>query len=396
MGPAGALGDWMRSLHFVDFLFPFLGLAVLVHFWDVVDGLGERLSLTLVAWILFVFTLGQVGIWLTGLWRDPYALFAGVAFAGKELEYVTLLAFGFLVGSRAPRWVRNVVLAIALFLAAWIVKEVLSPSGYYLLGLPFAYGAVQAGTVYAMLTLALLGGLGQGPASSDWEDWVLPAIAVVMALGVVLSGSRSSMLGLAAGAAVYGLQRARKGFHDLDRVRASVALGVGLLGACLIYAMEPSALGGMLNRWTGLRSGLEPRLERWGGLLSIIASKPWLMPFGAGLGTPNFLYFGREWGLLLAVDSGYVRRVFEVGIVGFALYMFLLGQIASQGERFRARSALPVLTAGIMAISLPMEAFQVSQAAGMFYTLAGVCLGRELLSGDSEGREGSDPPEGER
>ena len=135
------------------------------------------------------------------------------------------------------------------------------------------------------------------------------------------------------------------------------------------------ALSFLFGRWAdaGVNSG--DRFDKWAVLLRYLVDNPHLLVFGAGFGSPNDLVLGRDLGNILAVDNGYVRRIFESGVIGVLIYfgyLFCLSFFLAARRALRPGLALVVL---FLVAALTVEATQVTQTAGIFHLLVGSLIG---------------------
>ena len=177
--------------------------------------------------------------------------------------------------------------------------------------------------------LALTGMLGMGIAIAEWSEGrrrrALAASAVVLLtiVGLIATFSRGAWLGLAVAVLVASL---------LYRTRMAIPC---LVGAGLAVALLPPIY---LDRLTSILSihpgsASEERLLIWESALRMIKEHPWL---GFGLNTYNATFptfkSPEIWGTPYAHNC-YLQLTVELGLIGLALFTWLLLAILKQGWR---------------------------------------------------------------
>lgn len=375
VGNVGISTGILRSIHLSDLFFPFLLLVALRNSGLIEQILGKRLFLVSILWSYYCITFGTTGHLLTGLALEGKGVVAGVAFAIKEIEFISFLWLAAYIGYLSPTASRRTGIVLMVALSVWLFKELLIPSGYYLVGLPFEKGAPQTGTIYAFMLLSGWFYLSKNALVNDVNNksrfkYVLPILIVTLFIGVVASLSRSSILGMFVALLVAMYMSRRSVFRNGKLL--ILIIGITSLFLTSKYA-EVFTLS--IDRWSDVSEHAMYRIEKWTLLVSYIMEHPSLIFFGAGLGSPNYLVLGEELGFMLTVDSGYIRRIFEVGIVGSILYYWLLYEIARRAISLKCERYLIPLITLFMAGAVTLEAFQVSQTALMFYGIAGTILG---------------------
>ncbi len=358
----------LRGLHIADVLFPMACWIVLMRLHVAIRALGRPLFTAGLAWVFFSATAGLSGYLVTGLFAGSEVL-AGMAFALKEMEFVTFLFVSAIVGYLRPAlFIRTLVVA-GILLSLWLIIELNAPSGYYFVGLPFEKGPSQTGAVFALMGAALVVapmavGLNRG-------HRFYQALGVMMLVGSVLSLSRSAFLGVALSAIVIVA-----GYRSRILFPLALTLTLFIVVGYILSSSSEDALRELIYlRWTDVDLHAGYRLDKWEDLFRFLFANPLLLPFGAGLGSPNYLVLGRDLGLLLAVDSAFVRRLFEVGIIGsvvFAIFLVVMCRVTtSRGSQFAVMSLLAIM----LGSGITLESFQVSQTALLFYGLVGAFIG---------------------
>jgi O-antigen ligase len=360
-----------RSLHAIDLLFPFL-IYLCLRNWAVIRQSLPTTTIALSAvWLAYVVTFAHLGHFISGLAFESNALVVSLLFATKELEFFVMMCFGALAAAKAPRMVRRVLWTALIALALWIPFDMQAPSGYYMLGLPYEKGAIQVGLVYGMTALfagALL--LSEAPQNFSRR---FSKFIVVLALvaGMLLSLSRTAVLGFGASIGLLLL---------LSSLRTVLSVFIFLIITILLWlTLAPEIILYTFNvvfgRWGDVSEHAGYRSDKWLELLIYLADRPELLFFGAGFDSPNQLVLGPELGHILAVDNGYVRRLFEIGVVGTVLYFLLLSSIFFSLLKERNTRAGVTILIFFLASGITAETMQISQSAGLYFLLTGVIFG---------------------
>lgn len=358
-----------RSFHLVDVLAPaalYVTIKNFAHVRAVVPSVPMRLGQ---AWLVYAFSLAHFGHLFTDeqdVWT-PVSL--SILFAIKELEFLVFFTLAAYVATKYPRRVITSLTVITAAAATWLLMELMAPTGYYFVGLPLEKGAAQTGTVFGFLAFFLLL-VAQNVRWLGLTRRLLQLGAVIMMTGLLLSLSRTALLGFAA-ACCYFL---------LARPRAILTFAITVCGFYVIgywwYSAEIHAFFELVfGRWSDAIEHSADRINKWELLLAYMLDNPTLLVFGAGFNSPNALVLGRELGNILAVDSAYVRRLFEVGVVGSALYYALVCSIFVAFFRSRLSRTGGVLVVFFVVTGITVEAPQVTQLAGLFYLISGSLIG---------------------
>ena len=126
-----------RSVHAVDLLFPVLLLCCARQLRATVASMPSTVHGLWLLWLAYCVSFAQLGHFVTGLAIEGEPLIVSLLFAAKELEFYVLMMFAAMVASLHPRFATRVCWTILVGLAIWIPIDLLAPSGYYLLGLPW-------------------------------------------------------------------------------------------------------------------------------------------------------------------------------------------------------------------------------------------------------------------
>ncbi|WP_374316878.1 O-antigen ligase family protein [Aquabacterium sp.] len=289
---------------------------------------------------------------LSRTWRHPVLMvwFAYAAFAAMSASYssakaigigsgIALLAISFgsaraaTVGDRdfyaywrglyTAACVMCVISLILLVALPMMARDLADPGAFRLRGL-----TGSANSIGPILTVGLIIGLSMQHLARDsaWRWWHR-FMMLCLLVGLVLTNSRSSMLGLAAGVAAEAVIARR---HTV--LTALVAMLGAAVGAVVI--LVPSVLKGFVTVFTELfsRSGqaqeitsFTGRSDVWKACLKLIQEQPW---FGYGLGSVRVeipKVFWDAWGNTTATAHNFVlESMISVGLLGTSLLVIVL------------------------------------------------------------------------
>lgn len=225
------------------------------------------------------------------------------------------------------------------------------------------FGTLNSSGIFAVF---LFGALVMNFPRFSRSRWWLPVVMAPIAIAMILTLVRLSWIEVAVGAAVYFALSPRRLAMSTSIIATSVSLIA--LGAVLIWAVP--AANGTVTKFTD-------RLSTFGQLdqdrsanvhrdTTIDALKDALAePLGQGLGTIG-TSARLTTGSTNVVDSGYLARFVEMGIVGVAFYLAsLLTAVAVTFQSYRAyilagnRSAASIV-AGALAIQIAMLVAQLA------------------------------------
>jgi O-antigen ligase len=247
--------------------------------------------------------------------------------------------------------------------------------GLTLLRPPGTTGSAPALGNYEMAAFFFAWALSREERARAWK-WLGPATAAVALAAVVLSGTRASLLGIAAGVAVLLARgmRPRRGRLLLPSIAVAAVLFGGLL-------LSPAGLylrNRAIQAWGDWKGGT--RISLWHDCLPMFLRRPLA---GYGLDT-----FAREFPAFesAALANEYpdtynesphnflVDAAVGQGMPGLILVLGLLGAALSSGVRKRpGHSAEPVL-AGVVALAVAHQFFVFEITTGLVY-----CFGIALL-----------------
>ncbi len=382
------------KLQIQDILFPFFLAYIYVNRRTVRTILGPTLIRISIIW--GVFCLVQAG--LSSPLRH-YPPLAAAAFAGKELQYLVSMAFFAAFAARRLRFtvVSCAVVLLPVFGFATYQVIIGNLTGYYGVGLPFEAGVAAPSEVGAVASIMFVCGLSCvlnigilfGRAKRIRLIGALASLALCALAAVVLLGSisRSNIIGAVVASFVVILVRVCRGELSFSYF-LPVAIAISLAG---IMDQNP-----VLSRLTGrfaviTSNSLPTRAENWRALMEYQlrdhADDFVGTLFGFGLGSPNFLLGNQSKGFTLGVDSQYVRRLFEVGLVGSLLWFLLLAAAAYRVLRQGDRSPYGKLTRDVCiglfvllsVVCIGLEALQVVRIATLSYAIIGSLLGARAV-----------------
>lgn len=384
LASGASLEGFLRSVQLIDLALPYLAGIVLIHFSTITSIIGQRAISAGFVFLLFAGFASVVGHFVVD--RAPEISVVGISilFFVKEIEFLLVLGFAALVAfDRMQVAVRTLTVA-CVFLGLWAIKELILPTGLYYVGLPFESGPSQTGAVYAMFAFIwCVVVTNRWPGAGRFFRYgFAPAVFLLLVAGNMGSLSRTGQAGLVAGLATMLLARARNW---------PVMLAVAPM-AYLVYVLaftdSQSVLDfGVANRWSGAVDNFPDRVVKWVAMFDFQRDNSWSFLTGCGFNSPNryVLYqFSNiiDLGNVLAVDNGYVRRLFEIGLIGTVLYfLFLLRLFLALWETRYAAIAAGTFVA-MATIAMAIESFQVTQTAIAFFLFSGATLGiarREAL-----------------
>jgi len=258
-----------------------------------------------------------------------------------------------------------------------MAKEFLLPTGYYFTGLPFEGGAAQTGLAYAFLALNLYYVL-ENPSFASRnrfpKDVFFYSLLLLLVMGSLSSLSRTTGLALAAACILLFIFRIANfpSIKTLFRIVTFVSMFIFFT----VLFIDADMMEMFFGRWFEFNSASSDRSGKWFQLFSYQLYNSESLFFGFGFNSPNPLVLGSDLGNVLAVDNGYVRRLFELGFVGVALFIFALSSLALRSLRCGGVKYFSAALTIFLFSAFTIESFQVSQIASLFYLTAGVIIGR--------------------
>jgi len=218
------------------------------------------------------------------------------------------------------RWFIYTFLALIAYLCVDSLRGYFSGGAFLSQGIDRAVGGTsmsnnpnELGTTLASaLPLFLLLALSR---TEKWRRGILAALVVCLAIAIVLTGSRASMLGLLAGSIFMWWKTRRR---VLTGILGALVLVVGFTNMPNQYKTRYSTIAE-----SHLDASSRSRVVTWMAGLRMLADRPL---FGVGIrcyGAANGSYsHGRSW---LEAHSLYFQVLGELGLIGaFAFFSFLL------------------------------------------------------------------------
>ena len=377
LASGASLEGFLRSVQLIDLALPYLAALVLIHFATISGIIGRRAINAGFVFLLFAGFSSVVGHFVVDGAPGLGVVGISVLFFVKEIEFLLVLGFAALVAFDHPVIALRTLMAGCVFLAFWAIKELIFPTGLYYVGLPFESGPSQAGAVYA--TFVFIWGVivaRRWPtAGRPFRFGVAPAVFLLLVIGNLATLSRTGQAGLVAGLAAMMLTRARNWPVVL------IVAPMLFLVYVLAFTDGQSLLNlGFANRWSGAADNFPDRVVKWVAMFDFQLDHPLSFFTGAGFNSPNryVLYqFSNviDLGNVLAVDNGYVRRLFEIGILGTALYFLFLGRLFLAFWKTRYAPLAAGTFVAMATSAMAIESFQVTQTAIAFFLFAGSTLG---------------------
>lgn len=372
-----SLEGFLRSVQLIDLALPYLGAMVLFHFAAITGIVGRRTINAGFVFLAFAGFSAVVGHFVVD--RAPGLSVVGISilFFVKELEFILVLGFAALVAFDHPVMALRTLMAACVFLALWGVKELILPTGLYYVGLPFENGPSQAGAVYAIFVFIWGVVVAQRwpTAGRVFRSGIAPLVFLLLVVGNLATLSRTGQAGLLAGLAFMLLTRARN--WPIVVIVAPMIYLVYVLA----FTDAQSVLDlGFANRWSGAADNFPDRVIKWVAMFDFQRDNPWSFLTGCGFNSPNRYVLYQfsdivDLGNVLAVDNGYVRRLFEIGILGTALYFLFLARMFLAMWKTRYISFAAGTFVAMATSAMAIESFQVTQTALAFFLFCGTVLG---------------------
>ncbi|MBI1746434.1 MAG: glycosyltransferase [Acidobacteria bacterium] len=350
--------------------------------------------------VIFVFYLVITTPVLATLY--DYPLWAGLAFVGKEIQLVIYLMFFATFAARHPHSTMAYMLLGLSGIMAYVGWQIVTCqyTGFYgFIGVPGEGGPSQGGGVCGLTTISLVVVYVYRKSipelTSPWKSAYVLALTSLSAIGLLLTISRASILSaIGALIALVILIVGRRSadprlLQKLVRIRgiSLILLVILLVGVCVTRLALPETMEILAKRFSDIKISGPYRIEKWKILLDYLSERPLSILWGVGLASPNFVIFGYDiYGLILLVDSQYVRRLFEIGAIGTGLWLLLWWSILKRVTHVDNRSHLELWTRSLaivalifmLQLSITHEIFQVSRVSAFFHMLIGTALGMSI------------------
>ncbi|HSV74206.1 MAG TPA: hypothetical protein VLH79_10640 [Chthonomonadales bacterium] len=376
-----------------DLLFPFVLAYVLRNLGRVRALLGGKLAFAMLVWLSWAFLTTVLNAVFRGF-PIPITL----AFFGKELQYCVFLAAMAIWASISPRAAVGPLAAMAVVVIAGMAYQVVTLRflGYYGVALPFDMvvpGGVAASPSEngSLCALLVVGSFALAVNHRAWHvkwRWALPAVYGAVAgsiAAVLLVGSRSGIAGAFGALAAVVLWRALT-----LRIRPGALAAYGVIAVVVAVMLTVTGWGELAARRFGpgarevaVTQRVQNWLEVYDSQTQDAEARPWSLVVGLGLASPNLVVPSQMGSMTLNVDNQYVRRLFEVGLGGAAVWMVVLGLVARRTFALSRRSPkrfllidamVGALTAAAL-IGMGLEVLQVARSSAAFYGFMGLLLG---------------------
>lgn len=201
-------------------------------------------------------------------------------------------------------------------------------------------GPVGAANQYGALLVFLLP-ITIAAASPDlrgWKKWFWWFGILVTGVLLVATGSRGAVVALVLGSAIGAFVLRR--YIDMRQVGkiAAAVLGFFLVVAVIFTIINPEFLLERFDKTTSanIYVASSGRLEIWTASILVMLEWPW--SFLVGYGWNSF----DSSGIWKAAHNEYVDRLYELGVIGLSLFLWLLYQITTRARR-RLATADPEL-----------------------------------------------------
>lgn len=377
LSDGSTIQGFLRSVQVIDLMLPVMFVIVATQLATAAWLVGSDAFNAAFLFLLMAALSAVAGHFVADSRPDAAILTLSLLFFVKEVEFLLVLGIAALFSYRNPAAAVRILSAACVFLAFWAIKEYFAPSGFYYMGLPAEAGPSQTGAVYALFAFmwCLLAMVRWDGASPFFRRVWAPLILLLLIFGNLGSLSRTGQAGLLAGMGILMVTRAR------SRAVLVLLLPIAYLVYVLAFTTSTSLLdAGFANRWTGAVDNFPDRVSKWVTMFDFQRDNPWTFLTGAGFNSPNryVLYQyspGIDLGNVLAVDNGYVRRLFEVGIIGTTLYLLFLFRLAWNAWTTRFGSVALGGVVSMLTIAIAIESFQVTQTAVAFFLFLGCVLG---------------------
>ena len=386
IGSSGISSSILRSLHYVDLLTIPCFFFCLKFLPKIKKILGNNLFLSILTWLIYALSFSAV---LSPIFfSDKYSYFpSSLFFWIKDFQYILFFLFAIICSFNNTFFVKRVFLLAFIFLSLWVIKELFNPSGLYFLGLPFESGPSQSGIVYALIFGLSLNAI-YDKNSLLYVDKIQPKILnfafklrflipIILFSGCLASLSRTGISSLVVPLFIFVtvsfvkiIAKNTISYQTLYLIITVLVIAIFFIQNGLFDILIP-----LLKRFGDIAINLVDRTDKWKELINKQLLGAYSLIFGFGYNSPNQIVLGKSLGNMLAVDNGFVRRLFETGILGFLSYTFFIINIQLRCIKLN-NFKLPFLVILTFTFSnLLIESVQTTQTALLFSLSLGSIIG---------------------
>ena len=376
-----------RSIHFVDLLSIPCFIFCLRYFPKIKKIIGKNLFLSIVTWLIYALIFSAILSPVIFL-SEQYSYFpSSLFFWVKDFQYILIFLFAIICSFNNPSFVKNIFLLSFLFLSLWTIKEIIFPTGLYFLGLPFEAGPSQSGIIYALMFVLSLNAIYDKNSLLNIHK-IQPKILnvvfrlrfllpVLLFFGCLASLSRTGIISLIIPLFIFLIFSFVKFIFKLTFSYQTMYLLITISILVLVFIKNGlfDILIPLLTRFGDIAIHLVDRTDKWQELLNEQLLETYTLIFGFGYNSPNQIVLGKSLGNILAVDNGFVRRLFETGIIGILSYSFFIINIQLRCNKLN-NFKLPFLVIMTFTFSnFLIESVQTSQTALLFSLSLGSIIG---------------------
>lgn len=230
---------------------------------------------------------------------------------------------------------------------------------------PIEFGAVMT----MLLPVALARGIGQLPSTAGARIGIVarwwPALAI--GLAILLSLSRSAIVGLAVSAVVLMVTWTR-------RQRLLAVCGLGLL-LTAVFLLVPGVLGSVLGLFTSISQGDPSVISRVQSYAIADAYTQQYPLFGRGIGTflPRYRIFDNQY-LLSLVETGFMGVASLIILALTSIWAGAQTHRKASDPRLRGSAAVATAASACGAVSLALfDGFSFPMMPGLWFLMMGLC-----------------------
>ena len=351
----------LKSVYVGDFIFLFISIVLLLRNRNYFYNFFTR-KRYLVYLFIPIFGFLSSTLFLSG---ENYLLLSFL-FAIRDLEIVLIFFMSLYIFQRSSEGVNKIFQIYSILTLAYFAYDIsIGGTGFYYVGQPLEKGSAQVGIVSMLITSFYFLTLQRRKAYTGNL-----CISITWFLISALTFSRTALLGYF-GFIIFFIMR-KKNYKNTV---------ITLLIIILIYValyMSLNFFEYLLSRFDKIHLVFGDRLEKVMQLITKSVESKYALFFGHGYNSPNELVLGSNLGTTLSVDNGFVRRIFEVGLVGLLCQLIFIFGIVREGKLSLASDKLVVFTfvCCFLFTNLTIESFQLYSAAYGFAVLSGYLIAK--------------------